>query len=256
MSGIIRKEDLHDECKEYINNLHSNPNLLINGDFQVWQRGTHFENVAVGKYQADRWQVVSTNGKYLAIVDKVVDGLKITQDTSGGASCVLRYYLEDSDFQRIKGKVCTISKSIDGVITSSRIIPTTNKIEAPAGANVTVNWVKLELGSVATPFIPRPYAEELALCQRYYESFSGLSMRNKNFGSVSQGSVDTGCFIKFAVTKRTKPTVAYSYDITDGGNQSGISTSLLSTYGFSPNVSVPASKFIDVNSYTADAEIY
>ena len=33
---------------------------------------------------------------------------------------------------------------------------------------------KLELGTKATPFVPRPYGEELALCQRYYisDSFS------------------------------------------------------------------------------------
>ena len=36
--GLIRKEDLHESL---LNSL-SNPNLLINGDFQVWQRGTSF----------------------------------------------------------------------------------------------------------------------------------------------------------------------------------------------------------------------
>ena len=29
-------------------------------------------------------------------------------------------------------------------------------------------WIKLEYGETATPFVPRLYAEELALCQRYY----------------------------------------------------------------------------------------
>ena len=32
-----------------------------------------------------------------------------------------------------------------------------------------VGWVKLELGSVATPFVPRSYGEELLLSQRYYQ---------------------------------------------------------------------------------------
>ena len=36
------------------------------------------------------------------------------------------------------------------------------------GAKLTLYWVKLEVGEVATPFSPRPYAEELAMCQRYY----------------------------------------------------------------------------------------
>lgn len=33
---------------------------------------------------------------------------------------------------------------------------------------VTIEWIKLEIGSQATPFVPRLYAEELALCQRYF----------------------------------------------------------------------------------------
>lgn len=39
---------------------------------------------------------------------------------------------------------------------------------------IDVEWVKSEIGNKVTPFIPRPYGEELALCQRYYisDSFS------------------------------------------------------------------------------------
>ena len=32
---------------------------------------------------------------------------------------------------------------------------------------------KLEVGSVVTPFIARPYGEELALCQRYFQYIRG-----------------------------------------------------------------------------------
>ncbi|NRT33262.1 hypothetical protein OD350_00060 [Clostridium beijerinckii] len=35
---------------------------------------------------------------------------------------------------------------------------------------VNIRNIKLELGSLATPFVPRLYAEELALCKRYYQS--------------------------------------------------------------------------------------
>ena len=34
--GLIRKEDIHDS---FWQNGVSNPNILINGDFQIWQRG-------------------------------------------------------------------------------------------------------------------------------------------------------------------------------------------------------------------------
>ena len=32
----------------------NNENILINGDFQVWQRGTSFPTSASGQYTADR----------------------------------------------------------------------------------------------------------------------------------------------------------------------------------------------------------
>ncbi len=38
-----------------------------------------------------------------------------------------------------------------------------------ADEQIGFTGVKLELGEVATPFLPRPIAQELALCQRYYQ---------------------------------------------------------------------------------------
>lgn len=44
------------EAKEYTDSVAYGPNLLINGDFQVWQRGTSFEQkAAANAYTADRW---------------------------------------------------------------------------------------------------------------------------------------------------------------------------------------------------------
>jgi hypothetical protein len=46
-----------------VQNAFSNPNLLINGDFQVWQRGTSFtfsKDQAI-HYHADRWALYNTN---------------------------------------------------------------------------------------------------------------------------------------------------------------------------------------------------
>ncbi len=50
--------------------------------------------------------------------------------------------------------------------------------------NIYIKQVKLEIGSIATPFVPRPYAEELVLCQRYYENiqFSFRPMTNTTTG--------------------------------------------------------------------------
>ena len=39
----------------------------------------------------------------------------------------------------------------------------------PAGKSAVLNWVKAEIGSVATLFVPPDPATELTKCQRYYQ---------------------------------------------------------------------------------------
>ena len=50
---------------------------------------------------------------------------------------------------------------------------------------IEIEYIKLELGNKATPFVPRPYGEELALCQRYYIHFlTGLEI-NKYIDEIT-----------------------------------------------------------------------
>jgi hypothetical protein len=80
--------------------------------------------------------------------------------------------------------------------TSSTSIVGTN------GATFYITGVQLEAGPVATPFERRSYGQELALCQRYYET-----------GTVSAfaGVINThhlGAPCSYKATKRAVPTVA------------------------------------------------
>ena len=60
-----------------------------------------------------------------------------------------------------------------------------------------ITGVQLEVGETATPFEHRSYAEELALCQRYYEKNDNVFIREaSNIANVF-----------FKVTKRSTPTV-------------------------------------------------
>lgn len=149
----------------------SNPNLLINGGFAVWQRGESFTiprtGYGTGKYTADRWRVWanadSTGGNIT--VTKADDGMHIEADGAGFAT----YRFEEAEVKKLSGKTVTLSQSVDGVVSSAvRSFPTTGILNVTLPASGTLNWVKLELGEEATPFVPKGYGEELLACMRYY----------------------------------------------------------------------------------------
>jgi hypothetical protein len=66
-----------------------------------------------------------------------------------------------------------------------------------------VTGIQLETGTVATPFEMRSPAQELALCQRYFERYAGP---NSHAGLYS-GSTYIG-HIFYKVQKRTRPTIS------------------------------------------------
>lgn len=94
------------------------------------------------------------------------------------------------------------------------------------GATFYITGVQLEKGSTATSFDYRPYGTELSLCQRYFEkSYDtdvavGTSTASGHIfvnGSSDNGG-NQGFPIRFAVTKRTTPTMTAYRD----GGTSGI----------------------------------
>ena len=86
-------------------------------------------------------------------------------------------------------------------------------------ATMELTGVQFELGSQATPFEHRSFAEELALCQRYYEhsydygTYPGASTDNGTVMFLSNRNTGTPhTMLRYAVPKRTAPTVtAYTH---------------------------------------------
>nr|DAI55283.1 MAG TPA: tail fiber protein [Caudoviricetes sp.] len=151
----------------------SNPNLLINGGVAVWQRGESFTiprtGYGAGQYTADRWRVWanadSTGGNIT--VTRADDGMHIEADGAGLAT----YRFEEAEVKKLSGKTVTLSQSVDGVVSSAvRSFPTTGILNVALPVSGTINWIKLELGEEATPFVPRSYGEELLACMRYYQN--------------------------------------------------------------------------------------
>ena len=65
----------------------------------------------------------------------------------------------------------TITRDIDSNATALHcyFILIRNAGEISTTGSIYIQWMKLELGSVATPLIPRRTGEELALCKRYFQ---------------------------------------------------------------------------------------
>ena len=239
--GIVRKEDIHSSFDNYIRDMHSNPNLLINGDFRnpVNQRRKSSYNVN-GEYTIDRWRFINDNNGTMTINDgyisisngvanntylqynydtdmKVLEGEKVTftivyKSTAtyrlnsfiGSAEEDVNIYLTPIDDWTVKTLTLDLSswKYSIGKVESSIILQSYDGSSFTNGT-LDVKYIKLELGSVATPFIPRLYGEELALCQRYYFRNKWKTLRTATTTSTELRL----CEYNFPVTMRTAPTI-------------------------------------------------
>jgi len=75
-------------------------------------------------------------------------------------------------------------------------------------ATFEITGVQLEVGSVATDFEHRSFAQELALCQRYYQVIAEGA--NHIIGSVFTVSSYIYCVVDLLVTMRATPTIEVS----------------------------------------------
>lgn len=211
------------------------PNLLINRDFQVWQRGESFSNVD-GKYTADRWLANNSISSALQIA-KVSNGLKMSW--SKVATGIISQTLEDVDKNRLVGKKVSCAISVDGVrytytttiatkLTyidfnlSTKTFATNEQGEntkyfiylgqsnAPIGTKYIINYVDVFIGETIGNFVPRLYGEELALCRRY-----GIGFKNERprFRADAVNGNQLIFFIPLTTMLRISPTTTDCFTI-------------------------------------------
>ena len=219
----------------------SNPNLLINPDFRINQRGE--TSYTAAGYTVDGWY---TNG---GAVDVTENGVELT---NSGTSAVRFRQNSEITHAQLAGRDITLSAGVGGTTYSaSGKIPETkpaNDIQivslttadadvgiylnysptrdmfytyayVPAGKSAVLNWVKAEIGSVATLFVPPDPATELAKCQRYLTVLPSGRYGRAVF--VGTNAMQFECDLP--VTMRIKPTVVSGTFGTIALNQSSTS---------------------------------
>lgn len=210
----------------------SNPNLLTNPDFRVNQRGmTEYSS----GYSADRWFIEGNKCTVTAGADGVLIKSAIKLDSNAhvfwqkaenplapGKYTLSLNVLEVSGVW--SARIRTVNSSGDyadsyytpvlhvGLTKVSVKLPEGEYISAVSvgcnkdtevGDSVKLAWVKLESGSLATPFVPPDYAVELAKCQRYLLKLSQWSAYRAVHSNVN--------YMEFAVpipeSMRISPTI-------------------------------------------------
>ena len=125
-----------------LNSLNMNTrNLIINGNFDVWQRGTSFTSPANGTYTSDRWRFRNSSA---AVVDISRDtdvptissssigsnySIKIDCTTVASGStvfCGLAQYIEGLNYKNIHSKQVTLSFWIKSTKTGTSCVTFTN----------------------------------------------------------------------------------------------------------------------------------
>lgn len=132
----------------------SNPNLLINPDFSINQRGISGTKIPdknadgddIHTYFVDRWGIDSGS------VTINADG---TLTLNGTMSQIL---------ENAVGTNVTASVS-----AGTAVYDDTTQTFTITGNGDVISWAKLEYGNAATAFIPPDPATELMKCMRYYE---------------------------------------------------------------------------------------
>lgn len=188
----------------------SNPNLLINGDLKIWQRGTQF--VDRQGYCADRWSYIcwSKNGAK-GSVERDGNALKITN--FNGEQNYIEQIIESSNTLHLSGKVVTLSAKIKGSnLTSGDIfiqIVASNGIDRINHSQATTKMKKINYSNITESY------KSLSVTFTLPENTTNIAVQIGNHASVvgacNSNAIVNITDVKLEVGDRATPFVPRSY---------------------------------------------
>lgn len=207
----LKKASMEDVTM-YMADKFSNPNLLINPDFKINQKGQESYTSGGFEYTVDRWRISS--GK-VSVSD---NGLTIQSIGNSGSWVSQKFEKELEGVFTLSVKVLSINGKAYLTNPTNRVTITSAGIYSvtlsnlsefnmfiETGSSVTIEWAKLEKGLIATPFVTPNHMEELMKCRYFYYQ--------ANIGGEIIGQI--GQQVKFNIPylwMRTNPTAKISTD--------------------------------------------
>lgn len=268
-NGAGLKKGLLSQLANYLGNKFSNPNLLINPDFKINQRGN--SKYTSNGYTVDRWKIntgsvnftpsgitvtLVNKGQFIQLFENALSGtytasIKITSITG---DCVLSVGTHSLQLNKAGVFSITVSDSINGV----------SLYKSTAGTStINIEWIKLEQGTVATAFVAPNPAEELLKCERFFIKnpeifFIPYAGSRTSFGGSGQYYQNISGL--FPVKMRVEPTIKYrivrqadNSTISDKISSFGVDNYGISTITMEKSLAYFTLRVIDVE---VDAEIY
>ncbi len=223
------------------------PNMLINGDFGINQRGFAFGALANGVYGVDRWKAVgASNFGWVAATQTLTINAgaiqQLVEPAAFGYANLASTQITFSVDDLTNGSLGVAVGSVSGTITAGagrRSVTLTLGAGDTGNIAVTLTpatypvWfkrAKLETGAAPTEWQARPLTSELQLCQRYYLRVTSVGGVFTTFGfGYSPTTTQANVGFTFPVAMRAIPTFSYT------GNLSFTQTALNSVTGVFAN---------------------
>ncbi len=138
--------------------------LVCDGSIKVTDEGIiSTSNSTQLRQHFERSYIEQLYGRTATISLIMANGEIATQTTQFPDSWPLTQFHSQSVIASDKTEACLYSDGGDAAPFS---------LVLSLGQNVAVRAIKLELGAIATPFVPPDPATELLKCQRYYEKIT------------------------------------------------------------------------------------
>lgn len=182
-NGAGLKKGSLSQLANYLGTKFSNPNLLINPDFKINQRGNStYSSTNLKKiYTVDRWNIYNANlnastkvltnpnsssGQFKQTLELPLIGTYTVTIKASRVSGNVHFFINENGTNIIDKSIVSGLNTV--TFTSTKGVSEVGVLIS-SEASLQIDYVKLEEGAVATAYTAPSAIEEYPKCQRYFQ---------------------------------------------------------------------------------------